>query len=496
MSSHEGTVRHLSLRAFKPHLWPLAVRVPMLVAALVVGVAVMIGHVLLSRQEHDQERHLSDLGSAFLDGVATAVQPAAARADIWEAFDALDRSRARFAAMRPILTAVLLPDGSVLASADPRRVPTGARLSDVLAAKANLAIQTGAPVLDEATATAVLARDLIEGDVLLGRIVAEADIAPLLTERREVVTTLVLLNGALTLGLAMAGFLLVRHLLAPADLVRRRLVEAAQGGRPKPVDVTFGLGPEHAALLTAWNSAAAAATEREALAAQLANEERHAQVGRLAAAMAHEVNNPLGGLITAVDTLDDHGDDAEVRAEALGLLRRGLGDIRRVVRAGLVSWRGVPGEAKLTAQDFDDLRLLVRHEVARRGLVLDWRNELPTELGVDRTLARQVALNLLLNAAAASPPRAILGFQARAMPDGGAVIEVTDAGPGLPQDVEALLSGSDGPPPADGGLGLWTAVRLAKSIGGRIVRLPTETGTCLVVELPAAPALKEAAHAV
>lgn len=494
MNSSERTARLLA-RAFKPQFWPLVVRVPMLVAALVVGVALVIGHALLSRLEHDQERHLSDLGSAFLDGLAIAVQPAAARADIWEAFDALDRSRARFAAMRPVLTAVLLPGGSVLASADPRSLPTGARLSGALGAKANEAVRTGAPVLDAATATAVLARDLVEDDVLLGRIVSQADIGPLLAQRRQVVTALVLLNGALTLGLAVAGFLLVRHLLGPADLVRRRLVEAASGGSPKPVDVTFGLGPEHAALLTAWNSAAAAATEREAMAAHLAKEERLAQVGRLAAAMAHEVNNPLGGLITAVDTLADHGDDAEVRAEALGLLRRGLGDIRRVVGAGLVSWRGVPGEARLTAQDFDDLRLLVRHEIARRELDLDWRNELPAEVAVDRTLARQVALNLLLNAAAASPPGAALGFQARAMPDGGAVIEVTDAGAGLPRDVEALLSGPDGPPSADGGLGLWTAARLARSVGGRIVRLPTEIGTCLVVELPAASALKEAAHA-
>lgn len=483
------------LRALRPQRWPLAVRVPLLVALLVMGVAVATSHAVLSRLARDQEQHLSDLASAFLDGLATAVQPAAARADIWEAFDALDRARARYGALRPVLTAILLSDGRVLASAEPRDLPTGASLPAPLTGQADRAAQLGTPVLDPGSATAVLARDLADGEVRIGRIVAKADIGPLLAERRAVVRTLVAANGVLALGFAAAGFVLVRHLLAPADLVRRRLVEAARGGQAALVDEAAGLGPEHEALLTAWNRAAAAAREREAMAARLATEERHAQVGRLAAAMAHEVNNPLGGLITAVDTLTDHGDDPEVRTEALGLLRRGLGDIRRVVRAGLVSWREAPGDGTLAAQDFEDLRLLVRHEVARRGLTLDWCNELPAENAIDRTLARQVTLNLLLNAAAASPPQGQLRFDARAMPGGGVRVEVSDEGGGLPPDVESMLDAPDAPPPPDGGLGLWTAVRLARSVGGRIARQPTETGTCVIVELPGAPAPKEAAHA-
>ncbi|NKE43445.1 HAMP domain-containing histidine kinase [Roseomonas frigidaquae] len=486
----------IPLRALDPRRWPLAVRVPLIVAALVAGVALATGQAVLSRLARDQERHLSELASAFLDGLATAVQPAAARADIWEAFDALDRARARYGALRPMLAAVLLPDGTVLASADPRSIPTGSRLPAALATQAEAAAAAGMPVLDAEAATAVLARDLAEGAVPLGRIVAMADIGPLLVERRAVVGTLLLANGSLALVFAAAGFLLVRRLLAPADLVRRRLAEAARGGRPVPVDETLGIGPEHAALLAAWNRAAVASAEREAMAARLAKEERHAQVGRLAAAMAHEVNNPLGGLITAVDTLSDHGDDPEVRAEALGLLRRGLGDIRNVVRAGLATWRGAPGDAALAAQDFDDLRLLVRHEVARRGLTLEWRNELPGEVAVDRTLGRQVALNLLLNAAAASPPQGTLRFRACELQGGGAVVEVADAGPGLPAAMESLLGAAEGPPPEGGGLGLWTAVRLARSLGGRIIRIPSDTGTRLVAELPAASARREAAHAI
>ena len=49
--------------------------------------------------------------------------------------------------------------------------------------------------------------------------------------------------------------------------------------------------------------------------------------------MAHEVNNPLGGLFNALDTLRRHGDDASVREATLSLLERGLTHIRNVVRS-------------------------------------------------------------------------------------------------------------------------------------------------------------------
>ena len=48
--------------------------------------------------------------------------------------------------------------------------------------------------------------------------------------------------------------------------------------------------------------------------------------------MAHEINNPLGGLFNAVDTLKQHGDRPDVRRRTLDLIERGLKGIRDVVR--------------------------------------------------------------------------------------------------------------------------------------------------------------------
>lgn len=469
--------------------WPLAVRVPLLVAALMVGVAVVLSQSVLGRLSRDQERHLAELSAAYLDGLATALQPAAVRRDVWEAFDALDRTRGRYAALHPDHAVFVLPDGSILAASDPRRFPVGAALPEALARRGGEAAAQGRPAIDEGSARATLGRDLAEGGIGLGRIVAEVDIAPLLAERAAVRRTLLLANGALTLTLAALGFGLVRRLLRPLEVLRARVAAGGETGRmqPLPDEVVARARPEFAALFSAWNRTVAAVREREAMAARLAEEERYAQLGKLASGMAHEVNNPLGGLLTAVDTLATHGADAAVREASVAFLRRGLDDIRNVVRASLVTYKGRPGDGPLRREDLDDLRVLVRHELDRRGLRLAWENALPDQAGADRTLTRQIVLNLLLNACAASPAGATVAVAARVEASGALLVDVGDAGPGLPPAGVALLADPDASPPEGGGLGLWIAARLAQRLGGVIRALPSSAGTRLRLEVPTAP---------
>ena len=88
--------------------------------------------------------------------------------------------------------------------------------------------------------------------------------------------------------------------------------------------------------------------------------------------MAHEINNPLGGLFNALDTLKTHGETPGVRDTSISLIERGLAGIRDVVEAALATYRPERSQRLLTAEDFDDVRLLLKPELRRRRQRLDW----------------------------------------------------------------------------------------------------------------------------
>lgn len=476
------------MRALSPRAWPMAFKVPLFVALLMAGLALVIGQVVLHRLSRDQERHLAELASAYLDGVSTAVLPAAIRRDVWEAFEALDRARDRYRGIAIVVAIVTEPSGTVLAASAPRLFPVGSVLPEPLLARFPDGDRL---VIDAAAERGFIARELREGEIAVGRILVELDIAALIAERAEVRLALVAVNAAIAVLLAAAGFWLVRRMLAPLSILRAHVAAGEDGAMtPVPEAVIARQPPEFAALFRAFNRTARALAEREAMAARLAEEEKYALLGKLASGLAHEVNNPLGGLFTAVDTLSRHGADPEVRQRTLALLRRGLADIRTVVRASLVTAKERPGQGALRPEDIDDLRLLVRHEAERKGIRLIWRNDLAGELALDRTMVRQVVLNLLLNAVAASPEGSTVSLAAQIV-DGSLRVTVADSGGGLPPWARHVLAHPEEGPPTGGGLGLWTAARLARALGGRILVEAAPGGSRLGLAAPIAgePAL-------
>ncbi len=468
--------------------WPLQIRVPLLVATLTIILAIVISQIVLTRLADSQELSLRRLAGAYLDGVSTAVMPHVIRRDVWETYDALERSSELYEGLNARSVVVALEDRTVLAASDPGRFPISSTVPSAIIER----FPSGRDlVTDEGEGLGWMRRSLSQNEVTIGVIYAEFDLKLLLLERWEVLKTLIFVNSFLTLIFAAAGYLIVRHMVQPVSVLGHHM-ERLKGGSfvHIPDQVIKSQGVEFASLFRRFNAMVDALNEREALAQRLSDDEKLALLGKLASGMAHEVNNPLGGMMNAVDTLKKHGADPNVRHTSLGLIERGLLGIRHVVRAALVTYRGAKGTTEsetLSKKDVDDLKFLVQHEILRRQLRIIWRNELPDELPLDGGAIRQAALNLLLNACEASPVGAEVQFHSR-VEDGAVVFSVTDDGPGLPPAIEKLFENAKPDtiqPLGTTGLGTWTAARLiARLDGAFVVRTNSGSGTFLEFRIP------------
>jgi signal transduction histidine kinase len=474
----------LMLRVSRIAAWPLLVKVPVLAAGLMITGAATISQVVFWRFAQDQESNLRMLTSAYLDGLSAAVLPGLIRKDVWEVFEALDRSRSRYAGIEPRFAIVALPDNRILVASNPRRFRPNSAVPDDLLGR--FGAEDGLRV-DAPAGRAWLARTVRSERFPVGRVFAEIDITELLRARRQILLALVAVNGCLTLAFALGGYFALKRMLRPLGVLMC-YVERVRDGSVEPIPEGYHdrIAHEFGQLFDRFNAMARAVSERQALASQLAEREKYAMLGRLASGMAHEVNNPLGGMLNAIDTIQAHGNDPAVLQTSLDFLKRGLAGIRNVARAALVTYKGGSDTSLLTPSDVDDLPFLVQHETGIRRLHLDWRNRISEPLEVEGPAVRQITLNLLLNACAASPVGGTVAVTASCSNE-TLQITVADEGPGLPENMAALLNqatAATANQQQSKGLGLWMTGHLIHRLGGRAEVEYPGVGTRIVVILP------------
>ncbi len=209
--------------------------------------------------------------------------------------------------------------------------------------------------------------------------------------------------------------------------------------------------------------------------------ERLAAVGKLTAAVAHEINNPLAGLLTATRTLGLHGENKLIRERTVDLLERGLQQIRSTVTALLPQAR--IEDRALRPEDLEDLVRLVQPMADQQGVRIAHRVDVTSPLQVPSAPLRQVMLNLLLNAlnAAGQQGRVEACLQA----DASCVrFTVGNSGRALaPEAFESALSTDSARDPR--GFGLWVCQQIARHLRGRFSLEPcADVQTCIVFEVP------------
>ena len=222
--------------------------------------------------------------------------------------------------------------------------------------------------------------------------------------------------------------------------------------------------------------------EKEVLEKQMIASERLAAIGRITAGIAHEINNPLGGMLNAINTFRRHGPADSMTVRTLSLIERGLLQIKETVAALLVEAR--VESHPLTRQDIEDTRTLVLPDAQAKEAQFIWDNEIVDPLPLPSTLTRQILINLLLNAVQALEPGGRVQCRT-GLANGALRIEVTNDGRPIPSDKLHYLFEPFSLLSRDRhGLGLWVSYQIVQQLGGEIRVRSEPDSTAFTVVLP------------
>ena len=225
--------------------------------------------------------------------------------------------------------------------------------------------------------------------------------------------------------------------------------------------------------------------------------EKLASIGRLAAGVAHEINNPLTGVLTFTHMLLRRSDiNEEVRSD-LKTIAQETGRVRKIVK-GLLDFAR---QIKLDPEPTDINRLvestiaLVKNEALVNGLNLEFNpaEELPVHT-VDRSQLRSVLLNIMINAFDATEPGGNvtvttgLGISASKTEQKGIEIVISDSGYGIrPEHLDKLFDPFFTTKEVGNGTGLGLAVSygIIERHGGTIrVQSKVGKGSTFTIWLP------------
>lgn len=472
-------------------------RLPLSLVATALFTALVIGVVIVWHTYQNVRVELIDNTTRLGHALASALQPALLHDDLWLAYSILRGPRSASAGSEATL---VLLDGErrIVASNLPRRFPV-ARL--LVAADPALAGALGA--IDPPAEQVVFDLNALPDRLFFSAPITADGVSVgelLLVYPSEVLWprfASIVEQGGWSVLLVLAvivpvGWISGQRLVLPLTRLAACLVRVREEDLERIECAVVEGDDEVGQLNRRFQELLEGLREKAQLEHQMVTNERLAAIGRLAAGVAHEINNPLGGMLLAIDTMRERGIANDHTERTLSLLERGLTQIQDTVSALLVEARREPHS--LTTQDIEDTRTLVSIQAGKRTIRMEWDNRVVEPLPLPSTLVRQVLINLLLNAVQSAPrgARVTAAFH----PD-QTRLSVSVSNEGAPMDTETLdhlfepyFSRREG----GSGLGLWVTYQIVQQLGGQIQVTSRAGETRFSVTLPF-PAQEVQSHA-
>jgi len=465
------------------------VKVPLTLTAVILLTVSVVTLALTWRAYEDLRQDVFHNAVEIGNVLSNSLPDAILHDDLWSAYRLVQAAEGWPNEASSRLLAVIDGDGKIYVSNKPKELqvttPLRAHGAELARVEAEVLKMTGdlkpRPYEHPGDQRLYVILPMLSDGVAIGTLIVGYDRSLFLPRFYSIVKRVIYSALGVTAFLLPFGWYLGNRMAAPLGQLANCMGKV---GRQQPGEIvcTLRQGKDEIGRLgVSFQQMLNELVEKDQMEKKMLASERLAAVGRLAAGVAHEINNPLGGMLNALNTFRRYSDTDDLGKETLALLERGLQQIRETVSALLVEAN--PRSHPVTSQDIEDVRKLLLLDVNRKRIELEWFNGLDRSVALPSTPIRQILINLSLNAIQETEEGGVI--TCRVAIDGDTFsMAVHNAGSEISRDRLNRLFEPFSDEAVGNGLGLWVTYQLIQQMNGSIDVQYTEGKTIFTVELP------------